>query len=362
MLPTKGPVPWKRVEHTAAKHDIYRRYLHRWFPIILSDGSWSNATYVEGFSGPGVYADGEDGSPIIAIRAFVEEVTKPTKSASFLFIDDDKRCNDMLSEQLKRAFPQRPRSASTMPVRVMSGKCEETLEAELDAAGAWGDPIMAVLDSWGNAPVPFKVLERIADNPGSEVIVTFLPQHFVRFVTGMGDAADDIFGGDRTWRNASQIDSSKKRQFILSCYRQSLKSAGFKYLLDFELVDSRGDALYLVFATNHRRGVEKMKDSLWEVDRMFGVGFRDPRDEQLESLFEFEDPQLGPLTRLLKSRLESTGRARVEDLRDYALFDTVFRPEHVIKSLRPLIDSGVAELVGGGKQIRRASFIEIVPR
>ncbi|WP_433629130.1 three-Cys-motif partner protein TcmP [Nocardia sp. CA-120079] len=356
-MPVDGPVPWPRVEHTAAKHDIYDRYLRRWFPIILSDNSWNTATYAEGFSGPGVYDRGEDGSPIIAVRAFVEKVSNPSKKARFLFIDDDQRCVAMLPEQLKRAFPDRPRPGDQMPVSIKKGKCEELLEQELDRVRAWESPILAVLDSWGNAPVPFRFLQRIANNSGSEVIITFKPQHFVRFVSDLGDAADDVFGGDRTWRQAGTVDSSEKRQFILTCYRTALKTAGFKYLLDFELVDRRGDALYLVFGTNHRLGVKKMKDSLWEVDRTFGIGFRDPRDSQLEALFEFVDPQLGPLSRLLLDQLKTRGPTRVEALRDFALFDTVFRPEHVIKALRPLVHSGAVEVDSGGRQIQLRSFV-----
>ncbi|MGW0328985.1 three-Cys-motif partner protein TcmP [Nocardia sp. NPDC003183] len=358
-MPVNGPVPWERVEHTAAKHDIYRRYLERWFPIILSEKGWDRATYAEGFSGPGVYDKGEDGSPIIAIRAFADKVSKPSKSASFLFVDDDTRCVEMLRDRLKQAFPQRPRPEDEMPVKVTHGKCEEVLERQLDDLGAWGDPILAVLDSWGNAPVPYRFLERLAENKGSEVIVTFKPHYFVRFVDGLGEDAGDVFGGDETWRQASTVDSSKKRQFILNCYRSALKNAGFKYLLDFELIDSRGDVLYLVFGTNHGLGVSKMKDSLWEVDKAFGVGFRDPRDEQLETLFDFDDPQLAPLSRLLNSRLDQVRRARVEDLRQYTLFNTVFRPEHVIRALKPLINSGSVQLEGSGRQVRRASFVRV---
>lgn len=364
-MPVDGPVPWERVEHTAAKHDIYSRYLQRWFPIILSDDSWKSATYVEGFVGPGTYSGGEDGSPIIAIRAFTTKVSNSAKTARFLFIDDDKRCIEMLPGELTRAFPKRPRPDDQMPVSIRLGKCQDILESELDAMSAWGSPIIAVLDSWGNSPVPYRLMKRIAHNPGSEVVVTFKPQHFVRFVTDLGDDADDVFGGDRTWRQAASLDSNQKRQFILSCYRKALKDAGFAFLLDFELIDRRGDSLYLVFATNHRRGVEKMKDSLWEVDKSYGVGFRDPRDDQLEALFEFDDPQLAPLTRLLKKQMEQIREARVVTLRDYALFNTVFRPEHVIKALKPLIESGYLEIDSGNKQIRISSTIRIanvVPR
>jgi hypothetical protein len=202
------------------------------------------------------------------------------------------------------------------------------------------------------------LLRRLASNVSSEVIVTLLPQHFVRFVSGMGDAGDEVFGGDSRWRAVADMAPEAKSRHILTCYRQALKAAGFRFLLDFELIPRHGQSLYLVFGTCHRRGLEKMKDSLWEVDRAAGVGFRDPRDEQAETLFDMDDPLLGPLARLLEQKLRESGPARVEDLREFALFETVYRPEHVIASLRPLVSRGVLKVHG---RLQRSSMIELAP-
>ena len=55
-MPVKGEVPWDILEHTLTKHDIYRRYLERWFPILLnSANAYPSATYAEGFAGFGIY-------------------------------------------------------------------------------------------------------------------------------------------------------------------------------------------------------------------------------------------------------------------------------------------------------------------
>src|SRR6266566_3926288 len=109
-MPTNGPVPWSRPEHTAAKHRIYELYLERWFPILLS--RWKSVTYAEGFAGPGVYDQGEPGSPVIAIKALLDkpELATSNKITRFVFVDDDKRCVDRLTLELtKRRFPDRPR-------------------------------------------------------------------------------------------------------------------------------------------------------------------------------------------------------------------------------------------------------------
>ncbi|QOC91491.1 three-Cys-motif partner protein TcmP [Micromonospora craniellae] len=355
-MPVDGPVPWPCAEHTGAKHDIYRRYLERWFPILLA--GYPSVTYAEGFAGPGIYSGGEAGSPVIAIRALVQEVSANKGITRFVFIDDDERCVKMLRETLQEAFPVRPRSESAMPVMMGKGTCADDLGVALDQMGAWGQPIFANLDSWGNAPVPFKLLQRLAGNVSTEVIVTLLPQHFVRFVSNMGEAGDDVFGGDPHWRDVVNLPPAAKSRHILTCYRQALEKAGFPYLLDFELIPRNGQPLYLVFGTGHPLGVQKMKDSLWEVDRAQGVGFRDPRDEQAETLFAMDEPLLGPLTRLLQQRLRDSGPVRVEDLRRFALLETVYRPEHVIKALKPLVDNGSVKIADGGR-LQRSSFVSL---
>lgn len=361
-MPVDGPVPWKRADHTGAKHDIYQRYLERWFPILL-DGPkpYKSVTYAEGFAGPGVYEDDHPGSPIIAVQALLDKVSNPDAVVKMLFVDDDTRCTKMLREQLKRRFPVRPRAKGKLPTKVKNGTCIDTLEPQLDEMRAWGAPILAVLDSWGNVPVSYRLLQRLARNVSSEVIITLSTQHFIRFVSKLGPKADEVFGGDPDWRRIDTMASAPaKRQHILTCYRRTLSKAGFEFLVDFELIDQRGESLYLIFGSNHRRGLEKMKDSVWEVDRVYGVGFRDPRDEQAETLFEMTDPVLSPLGRLLVNHLKRAPETavRVETLREFALFETVYRREHVIRTLKDLRDDGLIESDRQG--IYRGSFVRLV--
>ena len=63
---------WAIEPHTRAKHEILRRYLEAWTPILAS--SHRVILYVDGFAGPGAYAGGEEGSPIIALNGAVPAV------------------------------------------------------------------------------------------------------------------------------------------------------------------------------------------------------------------------------------------------------------------------------------------------
>lgn len=61
---------WRVDPHTLAKHEILRRYLDAWFPIM---SKWNRRLiFFDGFAGPGIYQNGEPGSPLIALQHLIE--------------------------------------------------------------------------------------------------------------------------------------------------------------------------------------------------------------------------------------------------------------------------------------------------
>lgn len=54
---------WTRDAHTEGKHLVLEHYLNAWFPIMGTTNA--RVLFVDGFAGPGEYAGGEQGSPVI---------------------------------------------------------------------------------------------------------------------------------------------------------------------------------------------------------------------------------------------------------------------------------------------------------
>ena len=353
------PVPWDRDEHTAAKHAVMEGYLKAWFPILLQSPWFTSATYAEGFAGPGIYTKSEPGSPIIAMRVLLErqdwlDLGKPVR---FLFNDLDQRCVDLLAQRIQAEFPDRwPPHVS---VRQYKGKAADQTLRMLDENGAWGQPIFAVFDSWGSVAVPLDVVRRIASNKAGEVLVTLGPRYFVQFGTSVpDDSVDATFGGDQTWRAVDGLPAEQKRSFIAETYRAALRRAGFKFLLSFDLVDPRGQELYLLFGTNNERGLEKMKDAMWNADPSTGVRYRDPKDPDQALLPIEPEPQLGPLRRELLEQLPTDGgAATIEDLQRYTLFETVFKATHVITAVTQMVQMRQVKVSPSGR-ITKSSWVE----
>jgi len=58
---------WDLEPHTAKKHEILRRSFEAWLPIMARYNG--RVVYIDGFAGPGWYSKGEDGSPVVVLKA-----------------------------------------------------------------------------------------------------------------------------------------------------------------------------------------------------------------------------------------------------------------------------------------------------
>lgn len=339
-------VPWDIDPHTRAKHAVYQRYLSKWFPIMINGAYKGDVTYAEGFAGPGVYTDQSPGSPVISLRTLRadDSIRLATKAVRLLFVDKNPACVKLLNTQiLNEAAPVAVADLQRygITVDIAQGKCEPTLVDLLTRHHAWGKPMLVNLDTFGGA-VSFDLIKRIAGNKSSEVIVTIEPQYFSRFAAVDDiDHGDRVFGG-RAWRGVAEQPAARKTRWLLEHYRDTIGAAGFTHVLDFELVDTNGTALYLVFGTSHDRGLEKMKEAMWEVDSYAGVGYRDPRDPGQQTLDIEIDPKIAPLQRLVIDRLARypRGQASLFQLRKFAFYETVYKKSQIVPAVHALLAAG----------------------
>ena len=107
---TDEPI-WPLEAHTRAKHELLRRYLAAWFPVLTNRGFNRRVLFLDGFAGPGIYANGEPGSPIIALDTLVNHKHFPNLAHSefdFHFVEPDRERFDSLEEQLRLFWARHP--------------------------------------------------------------------------------------------------------------------------------------------------------------------------------------------------------------------------------------------------------------
>jgi len=329
---------WDRDPHTEAKHRVLRGYFDAWYPIMLS--TFPRLTVFEGYAGPGVYTKGEDGSPVIALRALIErpELLDGGRAVLFVFIEEREDRLQKLQEVIRQEFPHLP---SGVRIDFHHESCERSWETALEQAGAWRMPIFANLDPFGPG-VPYTLVERLGANLSSEVLVTFMSDWLRRFWSLEELDDGDVQFGSNAWRTVGSLeDPQEKELFLVEEYRTTLQRAGLGLNAPFRLTDEGGHSFYLIFGTSHRRGLERMKDSMWRTDPVTGVRFRDPRDPDQGVLdFGRPEPDVSPLIRMLTNELANDPSASqtVGELKNFALFSTGFRPPHASTAIRRMIE------------------------
>jgi hypothetical protein len=96
------------------------------------------------------------------------------------------------------------------------------------------------------------------------------------------------YGGD-DWQGATNLSERDRRKYLLEKYIAALRDpnrGNAKYVKSFCMFDKNSQPLYwLLFCTNHLRGLEEMKKAMWAVDKTGEFRFSDEDDPDQLTLF-----------------------------------------------------------------------------
>jgi three-Cys-motif partner protein len=329
---------WKLDPHSRAKHAILARYLHAWTPILTRGGDKTIA-YIDGFAGPGRYEGGEDGSPIIALKAALRHRAHIPGKVLFLFVEEQQERADHL-QRLVDVLQLPPNVA----VKVEGGKrfapaFEDFRRTHLQNSGRL-PPTFAFIDPFGWTRAPFSIVQDILGQPKCEVLVTFMYEEINRFISHSGQTGNfDTFFGTEDWRGGIGLDGpSARNRFLHDLYLRQLKEvARAKYVRSFQMRNKAGVTdYYLFYATGSLTGLKKMKEAMWAVDPSGEFTFSDATDRKQLVLFA-DAPRYEDLRRLIVKRF--AGRvATVAQIEEFVLAETAFCHTHYKKQVLKLLE------------------------
>jgi len=277
---------WPIEPHTLAKHEILKNYLKAWFPILSRFSG--RIVYLDGFAGPGVYAGGEDGSPVIALQIAVDHTLRDRfKEIVFFFVEKDPNRAKILAQVLKERFPDLPKN---MKYEVRGAEFAPTLEQVLDdleEREARLAPTFAFLDPFGFSGFPLELIGRLMSHDKCEVLITFMAGFVKRFLDEYrAPVLNDLFAS-QDWKKARSV--SNRDRFLLDLYEKQLKNVGgAKYVRSFGMIGPYNQLIYyLVYGTKHWKGLEVMKRAMYKVDRRETYTFSDLTDINQAYLIDY---------------------------------------------------------------------------
>ena len=334
-MPAPKATIWKLEPHTKAKHAILRRYLRAWTPILTQSG-FPKIAYVDGFAGPGQYEGGEDGSPIIALRAAMEHADRIRSEVVFLFIEERQDRAEFLETRIRSLAPPENFKIKTEGGVTFEEAFNEFRKWHADQQGRL-PPTFAFIDPFGWSGVPFSVVRFILGQRSCEVFITFMYEEINRFIGHPDQEANfDTFFGTRDWRATENLTKPIERlRFLHDLYLAQLRLSA-KYARSFQMRNTSGTVdYYLFYATNNLTGLKKMKEAMWKVDPSGEFMFSDATDPNQMILFGSE-----PRYELLKGDILAKfggQEATVKEIEEFVLAETAFRETHYkVQVLRPL--------------------------
>lgn len=324
---------WPIEPHTGAKHQILRKYLDAWLPIV---GTYNKRIiYIDGFAGPGEYVGGEPGSPIIALEAARSHQAKLAKELVFMFIEE--RSDRVTHLKSRIATLQLP---APFNVHVEEGTFAEQLTKLLDDLDAEKEriaPTFALIDPFGFSGIPYALIKRLLEKNRCEVLITVMVDSINRWLTHPVETIrahiTETFGTDEAVKIA--LGGGDRAIALKDLYQRQLQHAA-RFVRYFDMRDHDNRTVYyLFFASNNAVGHLKMKEAMWKVDPMGDFSFSDATDPNQPMLFNL-DPSMAPLAADLANKFRGAGPVPVKKVETYVQDDTAYLRKHMGEALKQL--------------------------
>ncbi|GAB4485164.1 MAG: three-Cys-motif partner protein TcmP [Thermodesulfovibrionales bacterium] len=332
---------WVAEPHTIAKITILEAYLQVWFQIMGRTMAKQDIVYVDGFAGPGEYTNGVKGSPVAAFDAAKSSLAAVGRqwmagNIHLVFIEADENRFKHLEGVVNRLQGHKRIKVHLIPKKFIDGLAQ--LKESLPQAFTKHCPLFVFIDPFGATGAPFSVVADILRSDRSEVLINFDADGIAR-ILGAAEGANansllnEIYGND-LWQSALKGINDFRAQclHLLQAYKQNLRCLPrIDYDFAFEM-GSRSGSLnyYLVFASQHYLGLEKMKEAMKKVDQTGNYHFSDAHVDQ-QTLFRFDRPE--NYSPLMFARFKGK-MSRYPELRDFALNETPFvNPKSMLKDL-----------------------------
>jgi len=282
-----NPILWKIAPHTNAKHQILKRYVEAWAPILSQKGYNERLIYIDGFAGPGEYEDGEDGSPIVVLKALKNHSRQGNFKSKFrnLFIEICKERADHLRKVIEDRVEPLP---SWIKYEVITNDFNQYIKGlmkYLEDNKLSLAPALTFVDPFGWKDLNYNVLSDLMKFEKGELLITFMAGFLDRFVWDDAHLPSirKLFSDDQI-KEIKKIEKTEDRErqimeYFLKNLMEMIKSKtkveNIKYLAFSAYNSANRLEYYLIHLTKSRMGFYAMKQAMYKVSHDGSYKFSD---------------------------------------------------------------------------------------
>lgn len=313
-----------------AKHTLLHDYLNAWFPMMSKYKD--RIFYIDTHAGRGRHATGDIGSPLRALDCLLAHRSRDAilRNTEVVFIFMEHNADNLAALRSELAQLTLPHNVQ---VKTIGQNYDQALTALLDQAESEDtcfEPTFAFLDPY-SFKLSMTLLNRLLDNPSCELLITLMYRYanMASYLLNQAKNLDELFGCE-TWRALPDMpDPAQRALAFIELFGAQLHAA---HVTGLQMRGEHNELKYfLLHATNHPRGREKIKEAIWKLapDGSF-TAYQNTNPAQL--LLLQPEPELGILETNLW--LQFAGQTvRYQQIKHW-LLDELYLPKHLHQVLR----------------------------
>ena len=343
-----------------AKHQLLGKYLNAWFPILAS--AHNQVIFIDCHAGRGRHTGGQPGSAMVALQGLLNHQHRArileSTEVHFIFFEKMQKHYDNLCEEIQ-SLGEMPKNIRIIPIQK---RFEEPLYEIVKSAEEREQvppPIFAFVDPYG-FDLSMNLLNRMLKLPRCELLINFMYRYINMAIHQPVQSSNmDSLFGCRDWTELSNIDSPENRGTkTIALFSRQLRA---QFVTHMNMMGTNNAHKYvLLHASNHRKGRNVMKESMWAVvpDGSFTAYERDNPDQLV--LIE-PKPDLRPLKDLLWKHFAGK-RLRMDRIYDWLLGE-LYLEKHVRGVLREFRKQGFIKCDDYGRRfaLRKNTSVSFDP-
>lgn len=353
----KNDVKTNLLHHSEAKVKLLGEYIKRYLNIIANDGFTEEINIYDLFCGPGLYENGGQGSPLVALRLVKETyytiidkkaVKSPKINCHFNDIDGSKV--RILEDAIKDSSYHYPVFGQLILTTDDYKKQVSVLKEKFKKFK--NEKAFVFIDPYGYRDLLAEDIKGLLGiNKKSEVLIWLPIQFMYRFADeGTPPVLKNLISDLKI---SDQIKQSNTVWEFIECLKKGFQEyLGNDFFVDnFSLKKEENTVFCLFFFTSHIKGFEKMLESKWQIDTEQGRGWE--YSGNTPSLF-FEQ-KTNKLELLLKQYIKS-GKRFNSDVYEFAL-RSGYLTKHATEILGNLQkNDSINVYLNNGQKARKSAF------
>lgn len=285
-------------DQSTVKSTLVKKYFLSWAKIMNSKSNGDRLGYIDLFSGPGIYDDGYESTPIQVTKLILSDINFRQKFVLFFNDKNEKNINN-----LKKALSEMDNfeNLKHSPIITCSEVDEEFSKKFMEMSLI---PSFVFIDPFGYKGVTIDLIRSLTKDWGCDCILFF---NYNRINSGISNSLVSkhmkALFGDIRYNELNDIIKNdpyiSREEVILNQFSLSMKDIGIEYVLPFrfEYNNRKCTSHYLIFLTKNNIGYKIMKEimsnesineSIYEENEVGTFEFIPSSSKQLSFLNNFE--------------------------------------------------------------------------